>query len=594
MSTTTTTDWLYKYTKAWSTDLLPTPMTLTHVSPQAYSGLVSTLLSIVKALPTETNRLSLYNMAKAGKGAQASLSVISAQNYLATATDTQSLPSVTQVIWNSTMQLQQLEEGINLYQMELSPIANGLFAGLFGLLLVAHIILCIWRKQHYVGICLSMGTACELAGYVGRCASIGNYSDQNAYLVQIICLTLAPALLMAGVYFVLALLTVIYGRKYSMLKPLFFSYVFVFCDFVSLVIQAAGGGSAAVQLQQFGNTKPGTYTMIAGIAFQVLSMTIFLFFLFDFMRRIWFNASAEVKFSFRNLFDLLFVTKRGKRLSQMYLTPNYNQKYSHVWSRKGFSYFPLVLIVAVGLIYVRCVYRLIELREGWSGYLIKHEAYVMTLDGLMVLLMVIMLVPFHPGFLMGPSLGISVKDTEEDVRDFYEAQDGKLFGGSSWSDNSTKNSRKSEKVRSREVSVSTQASSPVQEKRGLNIFSMFTKKTKGNPNETHADFEAVPYLNTKEEELRVPSPQQEEKLYTPRPNSLKVPQIYVNPYETPRSRQSSSGEVYSGRINPYRSAARSPLQTYSSNHTAFDRESYLETNDEVQSRDSHDEDYFTF
>ncbi|KAM3126478.1 hypothetical protein CJJ07_001085 [Candidozyma auris] len=610
--------WLSQFTQPWSTTQLPSHTTLTHVAPQAYSGLVSTLMSISEALPTETNRMSLYEMAKKGKAAQASLSVLSAQRFMATATDNERMPEMTSVIWNSTMELQELEKGINLYQMELSPIANGIFAGLFALLLVAHIVLFLWKRHPYFGVCLSMGTACEFTGYIGRIASIGNYGNKDAYLCQIICLTLAPALLMAGVYFVLAQLTVIHGRQYSVLKPLWFSYIFVFCDFVSLVVQAAGGASAAVQLQRFGDTQPGTNTMVAGIAFQVVSMTLFLYFLFDFMNRKWFKASPHVKFTFHNLLSFLFATSRGRELTQRYLNPKYNPKYEHIWSRKSFAYFPIVLLLSVFFIYVRCVYRLVELTEGWSGYLITHEEFVMTLDGLMVLLMVMLLVPFHPGVLMGKGSNISLKSIrnvtdQEDI----EAHEDKSFSGSTWSDDSTKKSTRSEKVHTRELSVSSQESdnsdifSPGKSER-KSFLPILKDSARGSSKQNKPDFVAVPYSQTAESTVQstpVKQPQSNRsgsKKFTLRNTQSRTSskmssriQSHVNPYETPRESQfvANSGPY---REEPVYSPQHDSLENPFEQHVVYDERDHYEYDDgsnhfdDVQSQVTHDEDFFNF
>lgn len=401
----------------WTTNLLPTQTTLTHIDPTHISGVVETLYSLLSSYPTVTNRLELYHMLRDAQGAMASLRVISAQNYIATATDTQRLPEMTQIIWNSTMQLQELEMGFNLYQMQLSLAPNLAFALVFAFVLLFHVALGVWRKHVYFSVCMSIGVALEGAGYVARILSIGDYSDKHTFLCQIITLTLAPAFVMAGVYFLLAQLLIVHGRRFSVLRPLWFSYIFIFCDVSSLAIQAGGGGTAAIKLQNLESTATGTHVMVSGIAFQVLSMLLFLVLMANFLYRIYFAASSEVKCLVLNFGRLLFQTKKGREMMQTHLQPHYNQKYAHIWSRRRFAYYPLVLILLVFFIYVRCVYRLVELSEGWSGYLITHEIYVMTLDALMVLVTCVLLIPFHPGFMMGANTNISVAQIkhEEDL-----------------------------------------------------------------------------------------------------------------------------------------------------------------------------------
>lgn len=403
-------DLMERLTGEWTTSVLPTKTTLTHIDPTNVYGIIETIVSISSAFPTVTKNLDLYQMARAAKGARASLMVISAQNYIATATQTQELPKMTLVIWNSTMELQDLEKGFNLYQMEMSFVANLVFAVVFGLLFVLYAGIGIWKKHGYFTVCVAVGMALEVAGYTARIVLIGRYLEKLPFLCQIISLTLAPAFIMAGVYFLLAQLVVVHGLRYSVIRPLWFCYIFIFCDLSSLAIQAGGGGTAAIRLQMLESTTTGTHVMLAGIAFQVFSMTLFLYLLFDFLFRLYFRSNLYVRFLIPKLFGFLFQTKSARATAEEFLQPNYNQKYRHVWSRRKFGYYPLVLFWVVFFIYIRCVYRLVELSEGWTGYLITHEEYVMTLDGLMVLITCILLVPFHPGFIMGAKTAISMAD----------------------------------------------------------------------------------------------------------------------------------------------------------------------------------------
>lgn len=403
------TENLQRLTGEWSTDVLPTATTLTHINPTNIKGVVETLLSASSAYPEITKAIDLYLLARAVKGAKASLLVISAQNYIATATATQDLPMMTLVIWNSTMELQDLEMGFNLYQMKLSRWANLTFAVIFAFLVIIHTGISSWRRTTYFGVCLVAGTFLETVGYAARVLSIGNYSDQSTFICQIISLTLAPAFIMAGVYYLLAQLMVIHGPKYSMLRPLWYSYIFIVCDVCSLFIQAAGGGLAAIRLQVLESTHPGTVIMTVGVAFQVFSMTLFLFFFMNFLWRIYFRASPSVKFLLSNFGALFFQTNRGRELQRNHLNPMYNQEFRLTIERTSFGYYPLALFLACFFIYVRCVYRLVELSEGWSGYLITHEEFVMTLDGLQVLITCIILVLFHPGLIFGKGFKCSLK-----------------------------------------------------------------------------------------------------------------------------------------------------------------------------------------
>ena len=45
---------------------------------------------------------------------------------------------------------------------------------------------------------------------------------------------------MAGVYYLLSQMIIIHGEQYAILKPIMVSIIFIFCDVVSLFVQASG------------------------------------------------------------------------------------------------------------------------------------------------------------------------------------------------------------------------------------------------------------------------------------------------------------------------------------------------------------------
>jgi hypothetical protein len=54
-----------------------------------------------------------------------------------------------------------------------------------------------------------------------------------------------PAFLAAGVYLLLKHFTITFGAVYSCLQPKCYTWIFISWDFLSLVLQAAGGATAA-------------------------------------------------------------------------------------------------------------------------------------------------------------------------------------------------------------------------------------------------------------------------------------------------------------------------------------------------------------
>ena len=123
----------------------------------------------------------------------------------------------------------------------------------------------------------------------------------------------------------------------------------MFCtaDLVAIVIQAVGGGSAAVALANCESSVTGTHIMLAGIVFQLASMIVFVLLGLDFLRK----ARRDPAYAGKSNVE-------GGRVGLL------------VWSLEWASFWILV----------RCIYRSVELAQGWSGFTITHEPFFLCLD----------------------------------------------------------------------------------------------------------------------------------------------------------------------------------------------------------------------
>ncbi|KAJ5760904.1 hypothetical protein N7520_008060 [Penicillium odoratum] len=255
-------------------------------------------------------------------------------------------------------------EGINTSYGYVPHLSAGIaFCVLFGLSMIVHTIQFCWKRQWWC-VVFSVGCMVELIGWAGRTWSNACPYNGTAFLMQISTLIIAPTFFTAGIYVLLGRFIQILGRDSSILSPKLYLWIFCTCDVVSLVIQAIGGGLASMAVNEVnGNTAPGTHIMVAGIVFQLFSITIFVFFAADFIIR-----------SVRH------------RLLQ---------------SHTG-SIIPLLvaMIFSVLCIYVRSIYRTIELSQGWSGYLITHEKYFIAMDGAMMIAAVGVFNFVHPGWFL--------------------------------------------------------------------------------------------------------------------------------------------------------------------------------------------------
>ena len=80
--------------------------------------------------------------------------------------------------------------------------------------------------------------------------------------------------LTAAIYLCLARIIVIYGKQYARFAPRTYTIIFICCDVFSLILQATGGGMADTAATP-SQGQTGINIMIAGLSFQVVSLTLF-------------------------------------------------------------------------------------------------------------------------------------------------------------------------------------------------------------------------------------------------------------------------------------------------------------------------------
>ncbi|KAG7194939.1 uncharacterized protein KQ657_004048 [Scheffersomyces spartinae] len=391
----------------WLASTIPTKTTLLTITGDP-SSLRSVISSAAAQIAVETNWQPLMDLSQSIRGAQASLTIMSAELVLATATDQIVLLQATKAIFNATLNLKALEFDNNPYHYNLNKPANFIFAGVFGLIFAFNTLMVFKSRYWWYNITFFIGFGLEIIGFIGRIMSINDITTKNAYLVQYTGLTIAPAFIMAGFYFLCAQAVVIHGRSYSILKPLWYSYLFITTDILSIFIQAGGGAATSIAYNNHKSTKTGTNMILGGIIFQLIAMTIFVGLWIDFLLRIFFKDSAKLdnsnpykKRSIKNFFKLLLGTPSARRHARISLDGFYNSKFQHIRSRPLFYWFPLAITVSVLAVYIRCIYRVLELSQGWRGYLITHEIYLLILEALMMSIAGLIFIPFHPYFVFG-------------------------------------------------------------------------------------------------------------------------------------------------------------------------------------------------
>ena len=164
---------------------------------------------------------------------------------------------------------------------------NILYAALFGMLLVGQIGLGIYYRTWGFLAAVGSGLILEVIGYIGRIMLHSNPFTLDNFLVYLVPLTIGPAFMTAGIYLCLGRIVVVYGEHLSRVKPRTYTLMFVTFDFISLVAQAAGGAITSIaDADQVSLSDDGRYIMIAGLAFQVLSLLIFIALCAEFAMRV--------------------------------------------------------------------------------------------------------------------------------------------------------------------------------------------------------------------------------------------------------------------------------------------------------------------
>ncbi|EPS93213.1 hypothetical protein FOMPIDRAFT_1044241 [Fomitopsis schrenkii] len=248
-----------------------------------------------------------------------------------------------------------------------------LFLVLFSLSTAIHFVEMIHTRLWWLLPTVLMAGTLEILGWVGRLWSSLNVDAANPYLMQIVTTIIAPTPLVAANFVILGEFIRRLGPCYSRLSPVWYTAVFVSCDIVSLVVQAVGGALAATAVNQYEDPTTGGNIMLAGIAFQMASITAYILLASEFVLRFLYDKPI------RNV-----IHPSGR----------------HHFSRQ-------VKLMLAGLtfsslcIYIRSVYRTVELAEGWTGYIITTQRYFNWLDGGMITLAMFSLNFFHPGYLLG-------------------------------------------------------------------------------------------------------------------------------------------------------------------------------------------------
>ncbi|KAG9250058.1 RTA1 like protein-domain-containing protein [Emericellopsis atlantica] len=253
-----------------------------------------------------------------------------------------------------------------------SVAGNALFLAVMAVLALAQLYLGFRHKTRGFMIAMCLGLTTETVGYISRVLMNGNPFNRDYFLWYLITLTIGPVFIAAAIYLTLGHIVVAHGESISRIKPRTYTTFFVGCDIVSLVVQAVGGGIAAsTPLTNPHMIDVGTNILVAGLSIQVACLFAFSACSLEFFWRVRKNPSMA------------------------------NPEFTDLVNSKRFKFFLLAVLGATAFLFVRTLFRSVELSEGFAGDLANNEVEFMILDGVMVILASLCLTIWHPGYGFG-------------------------------------------------------------------------------------------------------------------------------------------------------------------------------------------------
>ncbi|KZP31384.1 RTA1-like protein [Athelia psychrophila] len=249
-----------------------------------------------------------------------------------------------------------------------------LFVSLFGLSTLIHAGQMVRYRMWWLIPTVLLAGVAEIIGWSARLWSSQNPVLKMPYVIQITTTIIAPTPLVAANFLILGAVIRRLGVQYSRLSPKWYTIVFCTFDVVSLVAQAVGGAMASAALTPVVAEK-GAHIMLGGIVFQMFSITVYVLF--------------AMEYFWRYFSDKPLSHKAALAEDETRSAPD-----------KGVKIMMAALSFDTLCIFIRAVYRTIELANGWTGHVIETQVYFNACDGAMIVLAIYTLNFFHPGRLL--------------------------------------------------------------------------------------------------------------------------------------------------------------------------------------------------
>ncbi|KZT19940.1 RTA1-like protein [Neolentinus lepideus HHB14362 ss-1] len=264
-----------------------------------------------------------------------------------------------------------------------------LFIVLFSITGVVHIGEALIFRDWFLFPTVVLAICGEIIGWSGRLWSTLNIPLNTPFVMQLCATIIAPTPFLAAIFVIFGRIILRLGPQYSRLNPRMYTILFCTSDVVALILQAFGGGLASGTKES--TIKSGVHIMLAGICFQLAVVSIFMLLVAEYFMR--YNTDRPIRTSVYQSQD----SGDSPQLNEW----TANGPRGLMDRRLKLLIFGACFITL--LLFIRSIYRTIELADGWNGRVIGTQVYFNVLDGTMVFLAMFTLNVLHPGFLLRPT-----------------------------------------------------------------------------------------------------------------------------------------------------------------------------------------------
>jgi len=215
------------------------------------------------------------------------------------------------------------------------------------------------KHRTWFMMALSVGGLLEVVAFIFRIYTTYHPMSEAGYIIYLVSVLVAPTVLAAADYSLASLVMNRGKLSFCCFTPKVTKWVFLICDLFAFVLQGLGGAVAG-SAKKLSQVHTGTHIILIGLA---VSLAVFVIFLFLSMA-----------------LHLAIKKRTGKTLDD------------HSWMRIFY-----VIYANMTFLTIRAFYRVAEFHSGSNRTsLSTNEAYFYVLDTLMMILVMLSWVVFHP------------------------------------------------------------------------------------------------------------------------------------------------------------------------------------------------------